>query len=45
MAQTKKVSGTPTKTAQKIKEWYEKNYKNIENFAKVQDALKLIDPT
>lgn len=45
MAQTKKVSGTSTKTAQEIKEWYEKNYKNIQNFEKVQEALKLIDPT
>ena len=45
MAQTKKVSSTPTKTAQEIKEWYEKNYKNIQNFEKVQEALKLIDPT
>ena len=38
MAQTKKVSSTPTKTAQEIKEWYEKNYKNIQNFEKVQEA-------
>ena len=45
MAQTKKVSSTPTKTAQEIKEWYEKNYKNIQNFEKVQEALKRIDPT
>ena len=40
MAQTKKVSSRPTKTAQEIKEWYEKNYKNIQNFEKVQEALK-----
>lgn len=47
MAQTKsKVSSTPTRTAAEIKEWYEKNEKNISNFAKAQNALKqLVDPT
>lgn len=47
MAQTKsKVSSTPTHTAAEIKKWYEKNEKNISNFAKAQNALKqLVDPT
>ena len=48
MAQSKKaVSGAPngSKTAAEIKEWYNKNQRAIENFAKAQEALKLVDPT
>lgn len=46
MAQRKKgVPSTPTHTTEEIKEWYEKNQKNIERFAKIQEALRLVDPT
>ena len=45
MAQTKKVSGTPTRTAAEIKEWYEQNYSKIQKFEKIQEALRLLDPT
>ena len=45
MAQTKKVSSTPTRTAAEIKEWYEQNYSKIQKFEKIQEALRLLDPT
>lgn len=48
MAQTKnKVSAAPSgsKSAAEIKEWYTQNHRTIENFAKAQEALKLVDPT
>ena len=38
------IPQTSKRSVKEIKEWYEQNKKKLENFAKIQDALKLIDP-